>query len=219
MIRKLLKKITYPFLKLGTKTYFSKPRLYEYEGVEVMVMPDVFPPHYTISTKIILDFIKPLNIEHKTVLELGCGSGIIALYASSKKAEVTASDINKTALKMLSNTSLKNAYELNIIESNLFDSIKNQGFDYVIINPPYYAKTPKNIKEQAWFCGENFEYYTALFSQLVSRNDKTVLMILSEDCDLKTIQSLAAQNNLKFILQLEKKVLGEKNYIFKIEAY
>ena len=78
MIRKLLKRILNPFLKYGAKKFSTKPRLYTYEGIEVMVMPEVFPPHYTLSTKILLQFIKQLDLENKTLLELGCGSGIIS---------------------------------------------------------------------------------------------------------------------------------------------
>ena len=64
----------------------------------------MFPPHYTISTKILLDYISNLDLKNKTLLELGCGSGIISLFAASKGALVTASDINKKALKALENS-------------------------------------------------------------------------------------------------------------------
>ena len=90
MIRKLLKRLMHPFLKYGTQKYFSKPRPYIHDGIKVMVMPDVFPPHYTLSTKILLDFIKKLDLKDQTLLELGCGSGILALYAAKKGAKVTA---------------------------------------------------------------------------------------------------------------------------------
>lgn len=216
MIRRLLKKITHPFLKYSTQKYFSKPRPYTYEGIEVLVMPDVFPPHYTLSTKILLDYLKSLDLKNKTVLELGCGSGIISLFAASKEASVTASDINPIALKALEKNTLKNRLELNIINSNLFDNITNVGFDYIIINPPYYPKDPKNVKEQAWFCGTNFEYFENLFKQLSQRKDKVVLMILSEDCDIEKIKAIARQNNIQLKIELERTSFAERNFIFKV---
>ena len=97
-MRAFLKKITHPFLKLGLRLYYWKPRTFCYDDICIKVHPDVFPPHLTFSTKILLDFISELNLENKTFLELGCGSGIISLLAAKKGANVTASDINQTAL-------------------------------------------------------------------------------------------------------------------------
>lgn len=216
-MRKFIKKISHPFLKLIIKIWHSKPRKYSYKGINVLVHPDVFPPHYTISTKILLDFVDGLEIENKTFLELGCGSGIISLFAASKGAIVTATDINDKAIEYLKISSTQHNLSLTILHSDLFSELHYQSFEYIFINPPYYPKTPKNHKEQAWFCGENFEYFKKLFFQLSNRNKKeTIYMILSEDCDLLKIKAIANKYNFKLKLIFEKKVLQEKNYIFKI---
>ena len=216
-MRKFIKKISHPFLKFITKIWHSKPRKYSYKGINVLVHPDVFPPHYTISTKILLDFVDGLEIKNKTFLELGCGSGIISLFAASKGAIVTATDINDKAIEYLKASSRKHNLPLTILHSDLFSELQYQSFEYIFINPPYYPKTPKNQKEQAWFCGEDFEYFKKLFFQLSNRNKKeTIYMILSEDCDLLKIKAFANKYNFTLKLIFEKKVLQEKNYIFKI---
>ncbi|WP_339889671.1 methyltransferase [uncultured Flavobacterium sp.] len=218
-MREFIKKITHPFLKLGLKLFYFKPRKYCYEDICIKVHPNVFPPHLTLSTKILLDFIKPIELENKTVLELGCGSGIISLLASKKGANVLASDINKTALKFLNENAEKNKLSVTTIYSDLFDSIENSTFDFIIINPPYYPKSPKNIKEQAWFCGENFEYFESLFSQLLNykKTSNSIYMILSEDCDLERIKAIAKKNNLSMKCVAQKSVIKEINYIFIID--
>lgn len=218
-LRRFIKKITHPFLKKGLQFYYRKPRPYTYKDITVTVHPNVFPPHLTLSTQILLDFISEIDLEQKTLLELGCGSGIISLFASKKGATVTASDINTTALDYLKIASQKNKLEVQIVESNLFDAIPRTPFDYIFINPPYYPKKPTNIKQQAWFCGENFEYFIALFSQLpayISSQNNT-FMILSEDCHLEHIFALANKNNLHMESVFEIKKLGELNYIFQIK--
>lgn len=218
MIRKLLKKIIDPFLSFGLKKYFSKPRVFQYEGIRVKVQPEVFPPYYTHSTKILLAFIKKVNLKDKTFLELGCGSGIIALFAAFKGAIVTASDINKVALKTLDEATVFNKLNVKTIYSNLFENLKGRSFDYIVINPPYYPKNPKNIKEQAWFCGENFEYFEALFSQIpayISDKNKT-FMILSEDCDFNKISVIAKKNQLHFYVLEKRKIWLETSYIYEI---
>jgi len=217
-MREFLKKITHPFLKLGLRLYYYKPRKYRYDGISIWVHPDVFPPHLTLSTKILLDFIKSLELGNKTFLELGCGSGIISLFAAKKQAIVTATDINKKALEFLQKNALKNNMNVQIIQSDLFQNLEQKSFDYIIINPPYYPKQPKNIKEQAWFCGENFEYFERLFTQLPDflGADATILMILSQDCDIQHIESIAKKTNLIFKLLLEKTVTREKNFVYQI---
>lgn len=217
MMRKFIKKISHPFLKFITKIWHSKPRKYSYKGINVLVHPEVFPPHYTISTKILLDFLDGLEIENKTFLELGCGSGIISLFAASKGAIVTATDINDKAIEYLKTSSKQHNLSLNILHSDLFSELHYQSFQYIFINPPYYPKTPKNQKEQAWFCGEDFEYFKKLFFQLSNRNKKeAIYMILSEDCDLLKITTIASKYNFTLEVIYEIKVLQEKNYIFKI---
>lgn len=219
-MRLFLKKITHPFLKLGLKLFYLKPRKFSYHGINVLVHPEVFPPHLTLSTKILLDFIKPMSLEYKTFLELGCGSGIISLYASKKQAIVTATDINEIALQYLEKASQKNNLNLEIIQSDLFDNLQNRIYDYIIINPPYYPRTPKNIKEKAWFCGENFEYFEKLFKQMPNHitNSSNVFMILSNDCDTERIKNIASKFNFNLNIFFEKKILGEINYILKISS-
>lgn len=217
-MRNILKKITHPFFKIGLGLYYYKPRIYTYKNISVLVHPEVFPPHLTISTKILLDFIEPLELQNKNFLELGCGSGIISILAAKKGANVVATDINKTALKYLEKNSENNQAKLTILYSDLFENLNNQTFDYIIINPPYYPKSPKNIKENAWFCGEDFEYFAELFTQLekLKKNHREIFMILSEDCDIDKIKEIASKNNFVFHMVLEKKVMQEYNIIYKI---
>ena len=219
-MRTFIKKISHPFLKFGLNFYYSKPRNFTYNDIKIKVHPDVFPPQLTFSTKILLDFVKDLDLVNKTFLELGCGSGIISLLAAKKEAIVTASDINQIALAFLETNASENKLIVKTVFSDLFQNLENQSFDYIIINPPYYPKTPRNIKEKAWFCGENFEYFEKLFIQLPNflSIETNCYMIVSQDCDLEKIKAIALKNTMTFELVFEKKELIETNYIFKIAS-
>lgn len=215
---KKLKKHIYPVARFFyDKYYISKERSYTYEGITVQIHEEVFPPKFTISTKILLEYIKPLDLKDKAFLELGCGSGIISLFAASKGAHVTASDINKTAIDILKEASKANEITLNVVYSDLFENVSDQPFEYIVINPPYYPKVPANDTERAWFCGENFEYFEKLFQQLPTQLAPNTWMILSEDCEIDHIQQIAKKNGLSFELILEKSVVKEKNYIFSLQ--
>ena len=97
-LKNIIKRITQPFLKTCLAYYYRKPRKYNYQDIEVLVHQEVFPPHLTLSTKILLDFIVELDLKNKAFLELGCGSGIISLLASRKGAFVTATEDRKSVV-------------------------------------------------------------------------------------------------------------------------
>jgi len=218
-VRKFVKRISHPFLNKWIQYYYRKPRVYRYDNIEATVHPEVFPPQLTLSTKILLNFIQPMDFQGKSFLELGCGSGIISLLASKKNAVVTASDINQIALDYLVKSSEKNKLKVRCIHSNLFESISEKHFDYIIINPPFYPNKATNIKEKAWYCGENFEYFEALFEQLRAflSEKNTTYMILSEDCDFQKIVSIAQKNNINMTSVVETKKMGELNTIYSIQ--
>jgi release factor glutamine methyltransferase len=199
--------------------YFKKSRSYNYKQIKGTVLPGVFYPHFTISTKLLMQFLEPQNLKNKNFLELGCGTGLISVLAAQKGALVISSDINPAAIENVRLNALNNKAKLTAIESDLFKSLGGKKFDFIIINPPYYPKEAKNRAEEAWFCGPNFEYFQKLFSSLenyLNENSK-VYMILSVDCELERIQEIALEFDFKFNLELETKKWGEANYIFNIE--
>ncbi|GEP49663.1 hypothetical protein FNO01nite_03350 [Flavobacterium noncentrifugens] len=217
-MKAIIKRIISPLLQRASRVYLAKARRYSYKNISVLVEPTVFPPFITISTKLLLEFVETLPLKGKTFLELGCGCGIISILAAQKGATATATDINQIALDALQKNAAENGVSLEILHSDLFDNLVNRTFDFIVINPPYYTKAPKNIGENAWFCGENFEYFENLFRQLPDflHPENATYMILSEDCEIEKIKAIALKNEMAFEWISEQKVLAEKNFIFRI---
>lgn len=218
MLRNLVIKIIARPVQYWAKWYFKKPRAYNYKQISGTVLPGVFYPHFTISTKLLLQFLEIKKLEGKNFLELGCGTGLISVLAAQKGAVVTSSDINPQAIENVRLNALNNDVEVSAIESDLFQNLKDKNFDFIVINPPYYPKEAKSRAEEAWYCGYNFEYFQKMFSSLgnhINENAK-VYMILSVDCELDRIKQIALENKFKFNLELETKKWGEANYIFAI---
>ncbi len=217
-MRGLLIKIIAPFLQRFVKYYFTKPRNYRYKDIKATVLPNVFFPHFTISTKLLLQFLETKELNNKSLLELGCGTGIISVFSALKGAQVTATDINPAAIENVGLNAKANKAEVSSILSDLFTVIPLQQFDYIIINPPYYPKDPENKAEEAWFCGVNFEYFEKLFSTIEPyfNSESGVFIILSEDCKFEEINAIAQKNNLKLKTVLRKSKWGEMNFIFQL---
>jgi release factor glutamine methyltransferase len=217
-MRKAIKRLATVFYKPLLTKYLSKTRSYQYKGIRLIIPPEVFHPGFFFSTSILIGYINTLPLEGKTFLELGSGSGLISIYAAKKKAKVTAIDINPVAIEYLGKNSIDNNVQMQVIQSDMFRNVPEQHFDYIIINPPYYKKNPQTFKDYAWYCGENGEYFNSLFSTLAHymHAGSVVLMILSQDCDLAMISSIASQNNFKLDCVFSKKNLMEENFIYKI---
>jgi release factor glutamine methyltransferase len=207
-----------PILKKLANVYTRKEREFSYNNITVKVLPGVFHPGLFFSTKMLLNFVATLNLEEKTVLELGAGTGIISILAARMGANVYASDISSKAVENIKLNSAINNVQINIIISDLFKNIPDMKFDYIIINPPYYDRDPKEEEEYAWFCGNKFEYFKSLFNSLSNYigKDSKVFMILSEVCDLHKIKSIGLENEFVWKLIVKKQFWGEKNYIFEI---
>lgn len=213
----LLKSILSPFLKLMANWYLSKERTYKYQGISLKIPPGVFHPGLFFSTKLLIKRIQKEKLKGKTILELGMGSGLISLLAAKNGAHVLATDINPKAIENLRKNAASNKLKIEIMESDLFDAIPiERHFDFILINPPFYPKEPKSMAGRAWYCGENFEYFIKLFTQLPQIQAEAIWIILSEDCDLKQISTLARKNLLKFEIDSVEKNLWERNTIFSI---
>jgi release factor glutamine methyltransferase len=213
-IRKILDKIYKPLIL----NYTKKERKYRYGSLNLIVRPGIFHPRFFNSTNNILNFMQKTDIEGKNILDLGTGSGILALYAAQRGAKVTASDINPQAIENTIYNSKLNSLSINIIQSDLFDNIKSQKYDIIVINPPYYPKNPQKEDDYAWYCGEKFEYYHKLFKQIppyLYGNSLPVLS-LADTCDIKTIKDIATMYGYRLELIEQKRYLWEIQYIFII---
>src|SRR5689334_3805770 len=221
-----LKKMKQTFKYLTTRLYkpllvryLSATRTYTYKGIRLVIPPAVFHPGFFFSSRLLLRYIASLPLKHQALLELGAGSGLIALYTARQGALVTATDINAVAIQSLKLNSHSNRIPLTIIESDLFTKIPQQAFDIIAINPPYYKKQPRTPAEYAWYCGEQGEYFQQLFGSLqwYMHSQSMVLMVLSDGCDLEMIKGMAAEHGFKLHCVFEKKNWIEVNYIFRIE--
>lgn len=218
-MRRTIKHITTRLYKPLLVKYLSATRMYTYKGIRLVIPPAVFHPGFFFSTRLLLRYIAKLPLKGKSFLELGAGSGLIAMYAAREGAQVTASDINQVAVHSLEMNSSSNRISLTVIHSDLFKNIPWQRFDVVALNPPYYKKQPQTPADYAWYCGEQGEYFQQLFSSLRAyiHAQSKVLMVLSDGCDIGMIKEMAVEHGFRLNCVLEKKNWLEVNYIFRVE--
>jgi len=183
-----------------------------------MVRPQVFHPGLFFSTKILLDYLGLQDIKETSFLELGAGTGIISILAKKKGAKVTATDINPLAIENIRDNCADHDIEFEVVQSNLFEKVPSQTFDWIVINPPYYPRNPQNNRDYAWYCGENHEFFRDLFSQLDQyiHAETNCIMILSDQCDIQKIKGIGESSGFNFKEIYRRQNWGEWNFIYQI---
>ncbi len=102
------------------------------------------------------------DIENKTVLDLGCGTGIFSIGAKIMGAKkVIGVDIDNNCLKVARNYSKEIKEKITIINKDIRD-IKIK-CDTVIMNPPFGAQK-SNKKADRRFIEKSFEIASVIYS-------------------------------------------------------
>lgn len=108
------------------------------------VTPDTLipRPETELLVERVLSHIQAL--EAPNILELGTGSGAIALSLAHARpdAHITATDISANALAVAhENAALLHLEQVQFIASNWFDSLPTTQYRVIVSNPPYIAAT------------------------------------------------------------------------------
>lgn len=217
-----------PFYRFWALHHIRRERVWRCAGLRLAVPPGVFHPGVFFSSPIFVSFLQKVDFQKKKVLDVGTGSGLLALVAAQRgAAAVAALDINPAAVEAARRNAEANGLPLSVVESDLFDQLPPQTFDIVLINPPYYPRSPRDHAERAFFAGENWAYFEKLFRQLPAYLNSVavqkshtpatprseVWIIHSEDCDMEKIKEIAANSGFRLEIVFEKKKWGERFFV------
>ncbi len=95
---------------------------------------------------LIAKMVEIAGMAGKKCLDMGCGSGFLAIIMTQKGAIVTAADINKEVIDTTARNAEMNNANMNIVQSDLFEKIDGR-FDLIVFNPPYLPVDDKYTHE------------------------------------------------------------------------
>ena len=147
--------------------------------------------------------------EDQSVLEIGTGSGIVAMYASRLTDKITVSDINFDACELArKNFEANNIENIEILFGNMFEPVEKRKFDVILFNTPYLPTEDDEVIDDtinyAFDGGLNGRKVIDLFLNEVGNhlNDGGIVQMIQSSLSGNE-ETLEKLDNLGFIAEIK----------------
>ncbi len=127
----------------------------EFYGINFFVDKNVLIPRpdtEILVDEIILEYKKNFSDKEIKILDLGTGSGAIAVSLAIliPLSKITATDISESAIKIATKNAMLNnvVNKIEFIKSNWYSNLKDAKFEYIVSNPPYIDSADKLYMSQ-----------------------------------------------------------------------
>jgi release factor glutamine methyltransferase len=193
-------------------------------GLALTVQPSVFHPKFFLTSKFFADFLQTLDLKGKSVVEVGTGSGILALCAAKAGAiSVLALDINPAAVTSATANAAANGLkpQVRAMVSDLFSSVPmDEKFDLIITNPPSFAGEPLSMADRAWHAGPGYRDIAPLFKQARQRiaPGGSVYLLLSSHSDLCFFHSLIEEAGFASTIVARRSIWVETFILYQLKV-
>jgi release factor glutamine methyltransferase len=191
-------------------------------GFRLTVRPTVFHPRFFVSSQRFAEFIDGLDLRGKRVIDVGTGTGILALAAGRAGAEnVVAADINPNAALNADENARSNGMGGRVVGlcSNLLAALAPRPlFDVILSSPPKHAGEPRDLTDRGWHAGPAYRDVAALFDQARERlkpGGKLYVMV-SSDSDLDLFGKLIDKAGFRAKLAHEYSIFIESFIIYEL---
>ena len=186
---------------------------FTYKGLKIRLSEDVYEP--SDDTYLLAESME--ISKDSDVLEIGTGTGIIAMLASKYAKHVTAVDITDEAVSLAkSNAGLNNIENMTIKQSDLFSGLGNKMFDMIIFNTPYLPQSEDEKTDSpvnnAWDGGPDGRKVIGRFLEDAGKHLKEAGIIYMVESSLSSYQK-----SLSFLKDsgFDAKVIARKKLFFE----
>jgi len=152
-------------------------------GTTLLVLPEVFNPSLFFSSEILTSFLDREGVRPgMAVLDMGTGSGICAVVAARCGARVVAVDILPEAVRCARINALLNGLDgsIDVRQGDLFAPVKDERFDLILFNPPFYSGAPGASWEHAWRSEDVAERFALNLGTVLAPGGRAVVVLSSE---------------------------------------
>lgn len=164
--------------------------------------------------------IECLNLKPgESVLEIGCGSGVVSLHCANAGAQVTAGDINPVAVEVTKRNAELNDLKINVVLTDVYEYVSGT-FDTIIFNLPYLPVDDDVPLAEAWSGGEDGLGPLPRLLEGAPKHGNDgwrVVVVVSSLMNDEKLRSLLSPYNVKVLGELP--LFFEKLRVLQISAY
>jgi len=172
---------------------------------ELLVLPDVFSPKYFTDSLWFAERL-PQIVKSGSLLEIGTGTGICALYCASAGATVIATDINPAAVCNAEiNAALYGRLRIAIRAGDMYDAVGARKFDFIFWNHPFNSwNVPVSVLQRSGIDPDyrDLRRYVSEGGRHLKK-DGALLLGTSDMAETDQIEKIAAENNYRLTLLAE----------------
>lgn len=187
-------------------------------GYPMIVLPGVFNPTLFQATGVLVDYLdrQPLP-SGCSALDLGTGSGALAVAAARTAGRVVAVDINGEAVRCARMNLLLNRVDdrAEVRRSDLFEAVAGMRFDRVLCNPPYYPGSPRTDLERAFFSNDFAERFATTLPDHLSAGGSALVVLSSEGDEAAFLTAFGAASLVAAEVE-RRRPFGEVIRIFEV---
>lgn len=168
-------------------------RVFDYLGLTIAVPPEVMP--ITPMSHLLGEQVLAQVGAGDRVLDMGTGSGVNAILAATRGAEVLAVDISAPALEAARANAIRNGVEgsVEVRRSDIFSNLGGT-FDWIVFDPPFRWFKPRSVMESV-MTDEAYQAMTRFFREARGHlgPDGKMLIFFGTSGDLGYLHQLMAE--------------------------
>jgi release factor glutamine methyltransferase len=191
----------------------------EYRGVRIETCEEVYQP--CDDTFLLAEALEKEVKRGDLVLEVGTGTGLLAILAARRAERVLAVDVSDYAVDCArQNVKANRAANVEVRRSDLFAEVEGK-FDLIVFNPPYLPRDehePKDELSLAWDGGRDGRRVIDRFIRECRgylRHGGRVLMLQSSLSSLEKTREMFLRQGFEVSVVAEKGFFFERLYVVR----
>jgi release factor glutamine methyltransferase len=167
------------------------------------------------DTLLMLDALEHFELRDKSVLDVGTGSGILAMYSALQGARVVATDISVASTQVAKLAARKLGVSVDPVLCDLGSAV-SKAFDLVLFNPPYLPSDDRMTDGATDGGRDGIDVTERFLGQLplCLKNEGFCVLLLSSLNDLERLRRHFP--SLEFRKTASRSFLFEDLYVFRV---